>query len=70
MIEQILPLESESYVKMHTERRKDTNEEWVYARITEAGRRRISELYAAGVEPSRRLSELSFDEEGLPPSPS
>jgi hypothetical protein len=55
---------------MNTERRKDTNEEWVYARITEAGRRRISELYAAGVEPSRRLSELSFDEEGLPPSPS
>jgi hypothetical protein len=68
-LEQLLTLESKGYVKMTIERRDDTHKEWVYAKITAAGQKRISELYAAGVEPSADLIELSFDESGLPPPP-
>lgn len=65
----LLRLEEAGYVSMDTGRREDDPDApWVYANITEAGRKRISDLYGQGVKPDPSWSASSFDEGGLPPA--
>jgi hypothetical protein len=67
ILDQVVELESKGYAEIATGWDEGERRPYVYANITNAGRKRISELQEAGVNASAHYAELSFNEEGLSP---